>query len=59
MKTIKRIDYGFESDQNFRRSYAFTSNDFRIQQIKNEGFVVPWHIVDKEKKEVHENLGLL
>jgi hypothetical protein len=51
MKTRERIKHGFESERDFRRNYAFTSNDYRIQQIRAEGFIVPWHIVDKEKKE--------
>jgi hypothetical protein len=52
MKTRKRVNYGFESDQDFRRNYAFTSSDFRIQQINTEGFIVPWHIVERKDREL-------
>ncbi|GAB1450355.1 hypothetical protein MASR2M47_04110 [Draconibacterium sp.] len=50
MKTREKINYGFESKQDFQRNYSFTSNDFRIQQIRNQGFIVPWHVVDKGKE---------
>lgn len=52
MKTSEKMNYGFESDQHFKNNYAFSSRDFRIQQIRNQSFVVPWQIIEKEKKDV-------
>lgn len=52
MKTSGKMIYGFESDQHFKNSYAFSSKDFRIRQIQNQNFVVPWQITEKEKQQV-------
>lgn len=52
MKTSEKMNYGFKSEQHYQNNYAFSSKDFRINQIKNQNFIVPWQIVEKEKKEV-------
>ena len=51
MKIAEKIDYGFESEQKFRNSYSFFDNDLRIKQLKNQRFVVPWEMVEKDKWE--------
>lgn len=52
MKTSEKMDYGFKSEQHFQNNYAFSSKDFRIHQIQNQNFIVPWQVVEKDKKEV-------
>ncbi len=52
MKTQEKMNYGFERDQLFKNDYAFSSDDFRIHQIQNQNFIVPWQIIEKEKRQV-------
>jgi hypothetical protein len=52
MKTSEKMKFGFESEQHFKNNYSFSSKDFRINQIQNQNFVVPWQIMEKEKKEI-------
>ncbi len=51
MKTIEREDYGYKSDLQFRNNFTSLENKFKIQKALNQGFVVPWQIVEKDKKE--------
>ncbi len=50
MKTTEKIDYGFRSDQQFRNDYSSFENGFRIKQIDNQRFIVPWQLVETEKR---------
>ncbi len=53
MKTKGKTEPGFKSEYQYRNNYTFSGNDFRIQQIRNQNFVVPWQICEIEtKKEV-------
>ncbi len=52
MKTLEKMDYGFESERHFQNNYASSLKDFRIDQIRNQNFIVPWQIMENEKKEV-------
>ena len=52
MKTTERNDLGFKRELHYRNNYAFGANDYRIQQVRNQNFIVPWQIVENEKKEV-------
>ncbi len=52
MKTSDKRNYGFESDQRFTNNFAFSSKDFRIHQIQNQNYVVPWQISEKEKRQL-------
>ena len=51
MKTIERMDYGFKNDLQFRTNFTSLENNFKIQKARNQGFVVPWQIVENDKKE--------
>ncbi len=52
MKTSEKTNYGFESERNYKNNTAFSSKDFRIRQVQNQNFIVPWQVVENEKKEV-------
>lgn len=52
MKAFEKTDYRFKREQLFRSNYSFYENDFRVQQIKNQNFVVPWQLVENEITEV-------
>lgn len=52
MKTMKKTDYKFKVEQHFRSNFSFYDNDFRVNQIKNCNFIVPWQLVENETKEV-------
>lgn len=52
MKTSEKMNFGFKSELHYQNNYAFSSKDFRIHQIQNQNFIVPWQIIEKEKKEV-------
>jgi len=52
MKLSEKIDYGFESGQKFHNNYSFFDKDLRIKQLKNQRFIVPWEMVEKEEKEI-------
>jgi len=52
MKTTEKIDYGFKSELQFRNNYSFFDNDLRIKQLENRNFIVPWQMVETDKKEV-------
>ena len=52
MKEAGKIDYDINREQQFRNNYSFLEHDFRIQQVLNQEFVVPWQMVDDDKKKV-------
>lgn len=52
MKTSEKTDYRFKYEQHFRNNYSFNDNDFRVNQIKNQNFIVPWQLVENDKAEV-------
>jgi hypothetical protein len=52
MKASEKIDYRFKDEQHFRNNYSFYDNDFRVNQIKNQNFIVPWQLVENNKTEV-------
>lgn len=52
MKEAGKIDYDINKEQKFRNNYSFLENDFRIQQIRKQEFVVPWQMVEDDKKKV-------
>jgi hypothetical protein len=52
MKTTEKNDYGFRSELQFRNNYSFFDNDLRIKQLENRNFIVPWQMVETDKKEV-------
>jgi hypothetical protein len=52
MKTVEKIDYGNRNEQQFRNNYSFFENEFRIKQLENQNFIVPWQMVKIQKKEV-------
>ncbi len=52
MKTHEKMNFGFESDLQFKNKYAFSTREFRMHLFQNQNFVVPWQIVEKGKKEV-------
>jgi hypothetical protein len=51
MKTSEKTDQGLKGKEEFRKSFSFFENDFRVKQIYNRSFVVPWQMVEFEKKE--------
>ena len=51
MKTIERMDYGFKNELQFRNNYASLEYNFKIQKTLNQGFVVPWQLVENDRKE--------
>lgn len=59
MKTIERMDYGFKYDLQFRNNFTSLENNFKIQQALNQDFVVPWQIVEKDKKDFLVEISLL
>jgi hypothetical protein len=52
MKTTEETDFGFKSELQFHYNYSFFDNDLRIKQLENHDFIVPWQMVETEKKEV-------
>lgn len=52
MKASEKTDYGFKNELQFRNHYSFFENDLRIKQLENRNFIVPWQLVENEKKEV-------
>jgi hypothetical protein len=52
MKTTEEIDYGFKSKQQFHEKYALVNYEIRIKQAGYQNFIVPWQMVETEKKEV-------
>ena len=51
MKTTDGIDYRFNNELYFRHNFSFLENDFRIKQIQNQNFIVPWQMNEEVKKE--------
>ena len=52
MKETEKTDFGFKSELQFRINYSFFNNDLRIKQLKNQNFIVPWQMVEFDKKEI-------
>jgi len=52
MKTTEKIDYSFKNELQYRNKYSFMDNDLRVKQIANQNFIVPWQMVETEKKEI-------
>ena len=52
MKATERTDFGLKSELQFRNNYSFFDNDLRIKQLENHNFIVPWQVVENDKKEV-------
>jgi len=52
MKTTEEIDYGFKSKLQFRDKYSLMNYEIRIRHTDNQNFIVPWQMVENEKKEV-------
>lgn len=50
MKTFEKMDYGSKNDQQFRNNFSSLESKFKVQQVRNQDFVVPWHVVEKDKK---------
>ena len=51
MKTSEKTDQNLKGKNEFRRNFSFFENDFRVKQIYNRSFVVPWQLNEYEKKE--------
>lgn len=51
MKTSEKTDQYIKGKSGFRRNFSFPGNDFRVKQIYNQSFVVPWQMIEYEKKE--------
>lgn len=58
MKTTEKIDYGFKSELQFRNNISFFDNGLRIKQIEDQNFIVPWQMVEPDKKEVLSGISL-
>jgi hypothetical protein len=52
MKTSEKSDYRLKYEQHFRNNFSFYDNDFRVHQIKNQNFIVPWQLVENDQTEV-------
>ena len=52
MKATEKTDYRLKNEQYFRNNYSFYDNDFRVHQIRNQDFIVPWQLVENNKTEV-------
>ena len=52
MKTAEEIDNGFKNKQQFHEKYALVNYEIRIKPSENQNFIVPWQMVETEKKEV-------
>ncbi len=52
MKPSEKIDYKLNYEQHFRNDYSFKDNDFRVNQIKNQNFIVPWQLVENGRTKV-------
>lgn len=51
MKTSEKTDQGIKGKNKFPRDFSIFENDFRVKQIYNQSFIVPWQMVEYEKKE--------
>jgi hypothetical protein len=51
MRTMEKMDSGFKNNLQFRNNYTSLENNYRIQQFRNQKFIVPWQVVETEKKE--------
>lgn len=52
MKTAEKIDYGFKNELHYRNNYSFIDKDLRFKQLANQDFIVPWQMVETDKKEI-------
>ncbi len=52
MKTAEKKDYGFRSESQFVNNYSFSADDFRIKQMRNRNFIVPWQMEKEVEEEV-------
>jgi hypothetical protein len=52
MKATEKTDYRLKYEQHFRNNFSFYDNDFRVQQIKNQSFIVPWQLAENDKRDV-------
>lgn len=51
MRTMEKMDSGFKNNLQFRSNYTSLENNYKIQQVRNQSFIVPWQVIEKEKKE--------
>jgi len=52
MKTTEKIDYSFRNELHYRNNYSFLNEDLRVKQLGNQNFIVPWQMVETDKKEI-------
>ena len=52
MKTTEEIDYGFKNKLQVHDKYSLLNYEIRIRHTDNQNFIVPWQMVETEKKEV-------
>lgn len=52
MKTTDEIEQGFKNKQKIHEKFALVNYEIRIKQPGYQNFIVPWQIVETEKKEI-------
>jgi hypothetical protein len=52
MKATEKTDLRFKSELQFRNNYSFFENNLRIKQLEIQNFIVPWQLVEYDKKEI-------